>query len=67
MSERQFMTTAEVAKLMHCGRTTVYELIYRKELPATQFGRTWRIDRAELDAYLEVHRNIPLPKQGRKG
>lgn len=34
------MSVADVARILKCGRSTVYEMIARGELPAKRLGRT---------------------------
>jgi|TARA_B100001971_G_C18232800_1_gene565045 excisionase family DNA binding protein len=51
----EYLTIDEVASLMRVGRTTVYRMAQRGELPATKFGRAWRFSREKLNKYLEQH------------
>ena len=46
------MTVAEVAELMRVSTMTVYRLIKAGDLPAVRFGRSYRIEEADVDAYL---------------
>jgi excisionase family DNA binding protein len=48
----RFMTVAEVAAMMRVSTMTVYRLIKGGELPAVRFGKSYRLDEAEVDAYL---------------
>ncbi|MCY3805762.1 MAG: helix-turn-helix domain-containing protein [bacterium] len=48
----RFMTVAEVAELMRVSTMTVYRLIKAGDLPAVRFGKSYRIDEADVDAYL---------------
>jgi len=48
----RFMTVAEVAGLMRVSTMTVYRLIKAGDLPAVRFGKSYRIDEADVDAYL---------------
>ena len=48
----RFMTVAEVAALMRVSTMTVYRLIKAGDLPAVRFGKSYRIDEADVDAYL---------------
>lgn len=48
----RFMTVAEVAELMRVSTMTVYRLIKAGDLPAVRFGRSYRIDEDDVDAYL---------------
>lgn len=55
MNTDEFLTPAEAAKLLRVTRRTVYNWLKEGKLPAVQFGRGWRIRRADL-----------MPKQPRK-
>ena len=44
----QFLTVAEVCTVLSLGKTTVYDLIRRGDLPARRFGRALRVSRAAL-------------------
>ena len=46
------LTVAEVADELRVSTMTVYRLIQRNELPALRIGRSYRIDREDLDDYL---------------
>lgn len=48
----RFMTVAEVAALMRVSTMTVYRLIKAGDLPAVRFGKSYRLDEADVDAYL---------------
>jgi excisionase family DNA binding protein len=44
-----FVRPVEAAALLGMGKTTVYELIQKKELPAVRLGGALRIPRAALE------------------
>ena len=46
------LTVAEVADELRVSSMTVYRLIQREELPALRIGRSYRIERGDLDEYL---------------
>src|SRR5438445_11928338 len=45
------LETPEVARLLGLGRTKVYELIARRELPVVRLGRCVRVPRHELQVW----------------
>ena len=51
MSET-FLTVKEVARRLAVGRTTVYELIAKRELAAIKIGRARRIPESALDTWI---------------
>ncbi|WP_131769806.1 helix-turn-helix domain-containing protein [Candidatus Protofrankia californiensis] len=49
---RLLLTTGEVADLLGVSRTTVYDLIRTRQLDSVRIGRSRRIHRDELVAYI---------------
>ena len=49
------LTIPQVAALLNLGRTKVYELIDREQLPVVRFGRAVRVSLAALQTWLEQH------------
>jgi excisionase family DNA binding protein len=60
-----YLTTDEVAAKMRVSRAMVVQLIDRGKLPATRFGRLWRIKEADLVEYL--NRNASRKPEEQKG
>lgn len=52
ISEDRLLTVGEVAALMRVSNMTVYRLIRAGDLLAARVGRSYRIRRRDLDAYL---------------
>ena len=55
----EWASTAEAAQMMGVGTRTLYKLIDAGEIPAYQFGRVFRLRRADIAAYIEAHRVQP--------
>ncbi|BBE23893.1 hypothetical protein MN0502_27760 [Arthrobacter sp. MN05-02] len=51
-SDVQFLTVAEVAELMRVSKMTVYRLVHAGDLPAVQFGRSYRVPESAVAAFL---------------
>lgn len=56
-SERQpayphFLTIAEVAHMTRLSKATVYRLIQKHEIPAVQFGRSYRVTEKAVEDYI---------------
>ena len=47
------MTVAEVADMMRVSKMTVYRLIHAGDLPAVQFGRSYRVPENAVESYLQ--------------
>lgn len=49
----QTYTIQQVAKLLNCDTTTIYNHINRKLLTASKVGKSWKVTQAQLDDYLK--------------
>ena len=54
-----YITIEEVAQLLRLSKMSVYRLVHVREIPARKFGRSYRIHRDDLDAYIERAEYIP--------
>lgn len=54
LADTQFLTVAEVAKVMRVSKMTVYRLVHSGELPAVRVGRSFRVRAEAVHAYLET-------------
>ncbi len=54
----EILTIDEVAGYLKLSRTTVWRLCSEGKLPAVKIGRSWRVDRAEIERLLG--RRAPL-------
>lgn len=48
----KLLTVAEVAEVMRVSRMTVYRLIHAGDLPAVQFGRSYRVPESAVADHL---------------
>lgn len=55
MTEPQLLTIKDVQELTKLGRTTIYEVMRRGELPYIRIGRSVRIRHDALDNWLMAH------------
>lgn len=46
------LTAIEAARLLRVSKMTVYRLIHDGEIPALRIGRSFRIPKSELQAYV---------------
>jgi excisionase family DNA binding protein len=56
---RDLMTPEQVADYLQLTKDTVYRLIRSRKLPAARIGRSYRIPREDLDAFLLAHSTRP--------
>lgn len=52
MDQPLLLTVREAAALLRISRNSTYELIARNELPSVRLGRTIRVPRHALEAWL---------------
>jgi len=52
MSEDEYLTTEEAAKLLKLHRDTVRRLIRERKLPHVKVGSQYRLRRKDLEAWL---------------
>jgi excisionase family DNA binding protein len=52
-SDVRFLTVSEVADVMRVSKMTVYRLIHSGEMPAVQFGRSYRVPESAVTDYLK--------------
>jgi len=52
MDYPEVMTIRQAAGFLQMHYQTVYALVVSKEIPASQVGKAWRIQKVDLIAYL---------------
>jgi excisionase family DNA binding protein len=52
--EHELLTVKEVAATLRLSRSATYQLLARSDLPRLRIGRTFRIPRAALEAWLRL-------------
>jgi excisionase family DNA binding protein len=60
---QDIMTPDQVAAYLQMNKETVLRLIRRRELAASRIGRTYRIPRQDLEAFLLTHSTRPQVRQ----
>jgi excisionase family DNA binding protein len=53
--EDELLRPLEVQKILRIGRSKLYEMIARQELPVVRIGRAVRIPRRELEQWIAEH------------
>lgn len=54
MTDQEFLTISDVAKLLRVSKPTVKRAVERQGLPALRLGdRVWRFKRADVEAWIE--------------
>ncbi|MGF7020288.1 helix-turn-helix domain-containing protein [Brachybacterium tyrofermentans] len=67
--DRRFMTLDDVRAVLSISSTQAYSLVRSGELRAIRVGGRgqWRIENAELEAYIQRSYFIPAPTSQRRG
>lgn len=61
MSQEQSYTIEEVAQLLKVSKLTVYDLVKKGDLPVFRVGRQMRVDRMDLQAYIQKRKTGTAP------
>lgn len=48
----EWLTLEELAAYLKFGRSTLYRMAQKGELPASKIGRTWRFERSAIDEWM---------------
>ncbi len=51
--EIEVLTVEEVASLLKLSKITIYRLIKTGEIPAYKIGASWRVNKKDLESYIE--------------
>jgi excisionase family DNA binding protein len=54
--QHEWLKVPEVAEVLRIARSRAYELVADGEIPAVKIGRSVRVNRKELDRWLEDQR-----------
>ena len=60
MSQDHSYTIEEVAQLLKVSKLTIYDLVKKGELPVFRVGRQMRVDRADLQHYIQKGKTKPI-------
>lgn len=56
-STDEVLTIREASQFLRIGKTTLYKLARKEEIPARKVGREWRFVKSELIRWLKEKRN----------
>ncbi len=65
MDEKQheYLKVPEVAEVLRIARSRAYELVADGKIPSVRIGRSVRVNRRELERWLEGQRYADLPRK----
>jgi excisionase family DNA binding protein len=64
MDKKNLVTTAEAAEILGVHQSRIYALIKAERLPAIRFGKSWIIEKSDLNLVKE--RKPGRPKKDKK-
>jgi excisionase family DNA binding protein len=59
-THHEFLKVPEVAKELRIARSRAYELVANGTIPAVKIGRSVRVNRKELERWLEEQRYVDI-------
>ena len=60
---KEIMTIEQAASFLQLHYQTVWEMVKKDKIPALKIGRSWRIMKKDLVAYLEGQKKIQRKKK----
>lgn len=65
MFHDKWLTIDGLAEYLKMGRTKLYKMAQKGELPACKVGNQWRFDREEIDEWMRTQRPMVARKDKR--
>jgi len=56
MDQDKWLTIDELADYLKMGRTKLYRMAQKADIPASKIGNQWRFDREEIDVWMKSQR-----------
>jgi excisionase family DNA binding protein len=56
---RRLLTTEEAAQYLAISASTLYGWVWQRRIPFVKIGRALRFDLRDLEAFVEVNRQVP--------
>ena len=56
MDQDKWLTIEELADYLKMGRTKLYRMAQKADIPASKIGNQWRFDREEIDEWMKSQR-----------
>jgi excisionase family DNA binding protein len=56
MDQDKWLTIDELADYLKMGRTKLYRMAQKADIPASKVGNQWRFDREEIDDWMKSQR-----------
>jgi excisionase family DNA binding protein len=56
MDQDKWLTIDELSDYLKMGRTKLYRMAQKADIPASKVGNQWRFDREEIDEWMKSQR-----------
>lgn len=56
----RLLTADEVAEILHVKKKSIYQMIYRSQIPCVKLGRTLRFSADDIEAYINQGKRTPM-------
>jgi len=56
MDQDKWLTIEELSDYLKMGRTKLYRMAQKADIPASKIGNQWRFDREEIDEWMKSQR-----------
>jgi excisionase family DNA binding protein len=65
MDHDKWLTIDELADYLKMGRTKLYRMAQKADIPASKVGNQWRFDREEIDEWMKSQRPAAASKNSK--
>ena len=65
MDQDKWLTIDELADYLKMGRTKLYRMAQKADIPASKIGNQWRFDRVEIDEWMKSQRPAPASRNSK--
>ena len=65
MDQDKWLTIDELADYLKMGRTKLYRMAQKADIPASKIGNQWRFDREEIDEWMKSQRPAPTSRNSK--
>ena len=65
MDQDKWLTIDELSDYLKMGRTKLYRMAQKADIPASKIGNQWRFDREEIDEWMKSQRPAPASRNSK--
>ena len=57
------MTLSQLAEYLQLGKSTVYKMAQKGEIPGIKIANQWRFDKGEIEKWIRKQKNLPQKRR----